>query len=138
MTGAGGLIATNYLANNATARRIGAVESRRRAFALAGAGQSRCEDLTRAYSTGCRRQGPIFKSVGSANRAAGTASQRPLAARKELKMGGLAPGTFPSDNARALQTALGINLKIVDGFKGVTEVRLATESGEVDGSCLFL
>jgi tripartite-type tricarboxylate transporter receptor subunit TctC len=42
-------------------------------------------------------------------------------------MGGLAPGTFPSDNARA-QTALGINLKIVDGFKGVTEVRLATRA----------
>jgi hypothetical protein len=54
---------------------------------------------------------------------------------KELKMGGLAPGTFPSDNARALQAALGLNLKIVDGFKGVTEIRLATESGEVDGSC---
>src|SRR5688500_16961632 len=58
-----------------------------------------------------------------------------LGGSKELKLGGLAPGTFPSDTARILQAALGINIKLVDGFKGVSEVRLAMEGGEVDGSC---
>jgi tripartite-type tricarboxylate transporter receptor subunit TctC len=30
---------------------------------------------------------------------------------------------------------LGLNLRLVEGFKGVSEIRLAMESGEVDGSC---
>ena len=61
-----------------------------------------------------------------------------MGSAKELKLGGLGPGTFPSDNARLLQSALGLKLKLVDGYKGVSDIRLAAESGEIDGSCSSL
>jgi len=54
---------------------------------------------------------------------------------RELILGGLGPGSFPTDNARILQAALGLNMKLVDGYGGVNNVRLAAEGGEVDGSC---
>jgi tripartite-type tricarboxylate transporter receptor subunit TctC len=134
MTGAGGLIATNYLANSAP--RDGSV-----LLNLDGA-LLRLQALGNPSAKFDARQFNWLPSPGPdiqvcwVSRASGWSSiTEAFGSSKELKLGGLAPGTFPSDNARVLQAALGINLKLVDGFKGVTEVRLATESGEVDGSC---
>ena len=134
MTGAGGLIATNYLANSAP--RDGSV-----LLNLDGA-LLRLQALANpAAKFDARRfnwlpsPGPDIQVCWVGKQSSWHSITEAFSGSKELKMGGLAPGTFPSDNARALQAALGINLKIIDGFKGVTEIRLATESGEVDGSC---
>jgi tripartite-type tricarboxylate transporter receptor subunit TctC len=137
MTGAGGMIATNYVYNNSP--RDGTVM-----LNLDGA-------LLRAQALGnaaVRFDGRRFNWLPSpgpdiqvcwVTRASGwTSLAEAIGSAKELKLGGLGPGTFPSDNARLLQAALGLKLKIVDGYKGVTDVRLAAESGEVDGSCSSL
>jgi tripartite-type tricarboxylate transporter receptor subunit TctC len=134
MTGAGGLIATNYLAN--AAPRDGTVM-----LNLDGA-LLRLQALDNAAAKFDARQFNWLSSPGPdiqvcwVSKASGWSSiSEAFGSSRELKLGGLAPGTFPSDNARILQAALGINVKLVDGFKGVTDIRLATESGEVDGSC---
>jgi tripartite-type tricarboxylate transporter receptor subunit TctC len=134
MTGAGGLIATNYLAN--AAPRDGTVM-----LNLDGA-LLRLQALGNAAAKFDARQFNWLSSPGPdiqvcwVSKASGWSSiTETFGSSRELKLGGLAPGTFPSDNARILQAALGINAKLVDGFKGVTEIRLATDSGEVDGSC---
>jgi tripartite-type tricarboxylate transporter receptor subunit TctC len=134
MTGAGGLIATNYLANSAP--RDGTVM-----LNLDGA-LLRLQALDNAAAKFDARQfnwlsspGPDIQVCWVSKTSGWSSITETIGSLKELKLGGLAPGTFPSDNARILQAALGINAKLVDGFKGVTEIRLATESSEVDGSC---
>lgn len=134
MTGAGGLIATNYLANSAP--RDGTVM-----LNLDGA-LLRLQALDNAAAKFDARQfnwltspGPDIQVCWVSKTSGWSSISEAFGSSKELKLGGLAPGTFPSDTARILHAALGINSKLVDGFKGISEVRLATESGEVDGSC---
>lgn len=58
-------------------------------------------------------------------------------AKNPVKFGGEAPGTTFSDNVpRILRDALGLPIKPISGYKGTAEVKLAIESGEVDGNCL--
>ncbi|MBM4299775.1 MAG: hypothetical protein FJ143_18690, partial [Deltaproteobacteria bacterium] len=124
MTGAGGLIATNYLANSAA--RDGSV-----LLNLDGA-LLRLQALGNASAKFDARQfnwlpspGPDIQVCWVSKQSGWTSIAEAIGSAKELKLGGLAPGTFPSDNARALQAALGANIRIVEGFKGVTEIRLA-------------
>ena len=58
-------------------------------------------------------------------------------AKNPVSFGGQAPGaTFSDTVPRILRAALGLPVKPVSGYKGTTEVRLAIESGELDGNCL--
>jgi tripartite-type tricarboxylate transporter receptor subunit TctC len=134
MTGAGGLIATNYLANNAPRDGSVLLNLDGALLRLQALGNPAAKFDARQFNW-LPSPGPDIQVCWVGKQSSWHSITDAFSSSKELKMGGLAPGTFPSDNARALQTALGINLKIVDGFKGVTEIRLATESGEVDGSC---
>ena len=116
MTGAGGLIATNYLAN--AAPRDGTVM-----LNLDGA-LLRLQALGNAAAKFDARQFnwlpspvPISRSAGSSKASGWSSITEALGLRKELKLGGLAPGTFPSDNARILQAALGINLQACGWFQ---------------------
>lgn len=53
-----------------------------------------------------------------------------------VKVGGLAPGSSTPDNVtRILKEALGLPLQLVTGYKGVADIRLAVESGELAGGC---
>ncbi|PYJ68215.1 MAG: hypothetical protein DME76_13050 [Verrucomicrobia bacterium] len=134
MTGAGGLIATNYLANNAPRDGSVLLNLDGALLRLQALGNPAAKFDARQFNW-LPSPGPDIQVCWVGKQSSWHSVTEAFSSSKELKMGGLAPGTFPSDNARALQTALGINLKIVDGFKGVTEIRLASESGEVDGSC---
>jgi tripartite-type tricarboxylate transporter receptor subunit TctC len=53
--------------------------------------------------------------------------------KREIKIGGTAPGSTTNDVPRLVQAALGFPMKLVEGYKGTAKVRLAAESGEVDG-----
>lgn len=53
-----------------------------------------------------------------------------------MRFGGVGPGGFASDLPRVLQAALNLPVKVIDGYKGTSDIRLATESGELAGSCL--
>ena len=55
--------------------------------------------------------------------------------KRDIKIGGTAPGSTTNDVPRLVQAALGFPMKLVEGYKGTAKVRLAAESGEVDGGC---
>ena len=54
---------------------------------------------------------------------------------RPIKIGGTAPGSTTDDVPRLVQAALGLPMKLVEGYKGTAKVRLAAESGEIDGGC---
>ena len=50
-------------------------------------------------------------------------------------MGGVAPGAFAPDNCiRILKAALGLPIQLISGYNGITDIRLAAESGELAGT----
>lgn len=59
-----------------------------------------------------------------------------MASKEAVRFGGVGPGGFASDLPRVLQAALGLPVRVIDGYKGTSDIRLATESGELAGSCL--
>ena len=65
-----------------------------------------------------------------------TSMEKWFAAKEPVRFGGVGPGGFASDLPRVLQAALGLPVKVIDGYKGTSDIRLATESGELAGSCL--
>lgn len=65
-----------------------------------------------------------------------TSMERWLAAKEPVRFGGVGPGGFASDLPRLLNAALGLPIRVIDGYKGTSDIRLATESGELAGSCL--
>jgi tripartite-type tricarboxylate transporter receptor subunit TctC len=74
--------------------------------------------------------------VCALSKASGISSMEKWFASKEaVKFGGVGPGGGASDNARTLQAALGLPIRVVDGYKGTSDIRLAVESGELAGAC---
>jgi tripartite-type tricarboxylate transporter receptor subunit TctC len=134
MTGAGGLIATNYLAKAAPRDGSVLLNLDGALLRLQALGNPSAQFDARQFNW-LPSPAPDLQVCWVSKESGWISITEALGSSRELKLGGLAPGTFPSDTARILQAALGVNMKIVDGFKGVSEIRLATESGEVDGSC---
>jgi tripartite-type tricarboxylate transporter receptor subunit TctC len=58
-----------------------------------------------------------------------------MTAKTPVKLGGSAPGTTNDDVAKLLKAALGLPIQLVTGYKGTAPIKLAAESGELDGSC---
>lgn len=64
-----------------------------------------------------------------------TSMDKWFASKEPVKLGGVGPGGTASDVARLLQASLGLPIKVVDGYKGTSDIRLAAESGELAGGC---
>ncbi|HWO40992.1 MAG TPA: tripartite tricarboxylate transporter substrate-binding protein [Candidatus Eisenbacteria bacterium] len=134
MTGAGGLIAVNYLYNRAEPDGL-TMGNWNGALSLQ-------QYLGRQ---GIEFDAPKFGWVGSPlrptplcvlSKSTGvTGVSEWMAAKKPIKLGGMAPGTSLSDDARVLQTALGLPLQLVEGYKGGADVKLAIGQGEIQGAC---
>jgi tripartite-type tricarboxylate transporter receptor subunit TctC len=60
-----------------------------------------------------------------------------LALKTPLKLGGSAPGTPTDDVPKVLKEAIALPMRLVSGYKGTADIRVAAESGEVDGLCGF-
>jgi putative tricarboxylic transport membrane protein len=60
-----------------------------------------------------------------------TSMEKWFASKDPIKFGGVGPGGGASDNPRVLQAALGLPIKVIDGYKGTADIRLAAESGEL-------
>ena len=58
-----------------------------------------------------------------------------FASKKPVKISSIGPGTGLSDVPKLLKAALGLQLEVVEGYKGGAEARVAVENGEVDGLC---
>jgi tripartite-type tricarboxylate transporter receptor subunit TctC len=64
-----------------------------------------------------------------------TSVEKWMAAKTPVKMGGVAPGAFAPDNViRIVKAALGLPVQLVSGYKGTADIRLAVENGELAGS----
>jgi len=60
-----------------------------------------------------------------------------LAAKTPLKLARSAPGATTDDVAKVLKEAIGLPMRLVTGYKGTADMRVAVESGEMDGLCGF-
>ena len=58
-----------------------------------------------------------------------------MASKKMVKVGGVAPGSATDDIPRILAATIGLPVQVVSGYKGTGPVRIAFDSGEVDGVC---
>jgi tripartite-type tricarboxylate transporter receptor subunit TctC len=57
------------------------------------------------------------------------------ASKTPVKMGGVSPGVQAPDNViRIVKAALGLPIQLISGYKGTADIRLACESGELAGS----
>jgi len=57
------------------------------------------------------------------------------AAKRPIKLGSLGPGNATSALPHLLRAVLALPISVIEGFKGTSDIRLAAESGEVDGAC---
>jgi tripartite-type tricarboxylate transporter receptor subunit TctC len=64
-----------------------------------------------------------------------TSMEKLTGAKTPVKLGGTGPGDPTNDHPKFLKAALGLPIQLVSGYKGTADVRLASESGEVAGSC---
>jgi tripartite-type tricarboxylate transporter receptor subunit TctC len=55
--------------------------------------------------------------------------------KRPIKIGATGPGSTTDDVPKLVQAALGLPMKLVEGYGGTSKIRLAAESGEVDGGC---
>jgi tripartite-type tricarboxylate transporter receptor subunit TctC len=58
-----------------------------------------------------------------------------MTSKKPVKLGGVAPGGATDDIPKLLEATLGLPIRVVSGYKGTGPIRLAFDSGEVDGVC---
>ncbi len=58
-----------------------------------------------------------------------------FASKRPIKIGATAPGSSTDDPPKLLKVATGLPLKVIEGYKGTARIRLAAESGEIDGGC---
>ncbi|HWO41944.1 MAG TPA: tripartite tricarboxylate transporter substrate-binding protein [Candidatus Eisenbacteria bacterium] len=58
-------------------------------------------------------------------------------AKTRVKLGAIGPGTSGTDDTKILAAAAGFPLQLIEGYKGTADIRVAAETGEVDGTCAF-
>ncbi len=58
-----------------------------------------------------------------------------LSAKTIVKLGGVGVGSATDDIPKVLAATIGLPMQLVSGFKGTADVRLAFNSGEVQGVC---
>jgi tripartite-type tricarboxylate transporter receptor subunit TctC len=64
-----------------------------------------------------------------------TSMEQWLASKKIVKIGGIGAGSATDDIPKVLAATIGLPLQVVAGYKGTSDVRLAFNSGEIDGIC---
>jgi tripartite-type tricarboxylate transporter receptor subunit TctC len=64
-----------------------------------------------------------------------TSVEKWIASKTTVKFGGVAPGGGTDDIPKLLAHTLGLPIQVVSGYKGTGPVRLAFNSGEVQGVC---
>ena len=76
------------------------------------------------------------KAVCAMTKASGfTSLEKWTAAKTPLKLGATGPGSATHNIPLILKEALGLPIQLVSGYKGIADVRLAAEGGELAGVC---
>jgi tripartite-type tricarboxylate transporter receptor subunit TctC len=58
-----------------------------------------------------------------------------MASKTVIKFGGVGAGSATDDIPKVLMAAIGLPVQLVSGFKGTADIRLAFNSGEIQGVC---
>jgi len=64
-----------------------------------------------------------------------TSVEKWLASKTPVKLGGVSPGGATDDVPKVVAFTLGLPIQLVTGYKGTAPIRLAFNSGEVQGVC---
>src|SRR5918996_5490384 len=56
-------------------------------------------------------------------------------AKEPVKLGGTAPGSTTDDVPKLIKAAIGLPIQMIEGYKGTARIRVAAEAGEIDGGC---
>ncbi|OGP26298.1 MAG: hypothetical protein A2038_07325 [Deltaproteobacteria bacterium GWA2_57_13] len=76
------------------------------------------------------------KSVCVMTKASGiTSIEKWIASKVPVKLGSTGPGSLTYSAPKILNETLGLPIQLVTGYKGVADIRLAAESGELAGVC---
>ncbi len=59
-----------------------------------------------------------------------------FASRQEVVFGGAGPNSSSTNNVAMLRNLFNLNIRIIPAYRGNTEMNLAVERGELDGSCI--
>ncbi|HWH78766.1 MAG TPA: hypothetical protein VNT76_15400, partial [Candidatus Binatus sp.] len=134
MTGAGSLVAANYLYNNAKADGL-TVANWNSAFVLNQAlGDSNIHFDARKFGwIGAPSKGvPVCAIMGFAGL---KTFDEILKSNKPIRMGGTAPGSHSIDLPLMFNKMLGAKFQVVSGYPGTAPIHLALQRREVDGHC---
>lgn len=71
----------------------------------------------------------VSKRTGIAN------AEQFMAAKNVVKFGGVGAGSATDDITKIAKATLNLPIQLVSGYKGTADIRLAFNSGEVDGIC---
>jgi tripartite-type tricarboxylate transporter receptor subunit TctC len=136
MTGAGSLIAANHIYKVAKpdGLTIGAFNGNQILSQLVG-GQGIAFDARKMEWIGA----PGYNhDLCLLSQKTGIASaEQWLASKAVLKLAGSAPGSPTDDVTKVLKEAIALPARLITGYKGTADMRVAVESGEVDGLCGF-
>ena len=58
-----------------------------------------------------------------------------FSSKRPIKIGATGPGSTTDDVPKLVKAAIGLPIQMVEGYSGTAKIRLAAESGEVDGGC---
>jgi tripartite-type tricarboxylate transporter receptor subunit TctC len=64
-----------------------------------------------------------------------TSIEQWMAAKTAVRLGGSAPGSSTDDIPKILRAVVGLPLRVVTGYKGTADMRLAVDGGELSGLC---
>jgi tripartite-type tricarboxylate transporter receptor subunit TctC len=134
MTGAGSLVAANYLYNTAKPDGL-TVANWNSAFVLSQAlGDPNVRFDARKFGwIGAPSKGvPVCLIMGFSGP---KTFDEILKSTKPIKMGGTAPGSHSIDLPLMLNKMLGTKFQVVSGYPGTSQTRLALQRREVDGQC---
>jgi tripartite-type tricarboxylate transporter receptor subunit TctC len=134
MTGAGSLVAANYLYNTAKPDGL-TIANWNSAFVLSQAlGDPNVRFDARKFGwIGAPSKGlPVCLIMGFASP---KTFDEILKSGKPIKMGGTAPGSHSIDLPLMLNKMLGTKFQVVSGYPGTSQIRLALQRREVDGQC---
>jgi tripartite-type tricarboxylate transporter receptor subunit TctC len=56
-------------------------------------------------------------------------------AKQPVKLGGTAPGSTTDDVPKLVEAAIGLPIQMIEGYKGTSRIRVAAEAGEIAGGC---
>ena len=134
MPGAGGLVMSNYLYNIAepdglTVGHINGAQILGQPLGQPGI----AFDARKFEYLGAAVKTDVVCSLSKVRRISSVSQWH--AARRPVKLGGSGPGATPDNSAHILKAVLGLPIQVVSGYKGTSAIRLAVESGEIDGAC---